>query len=361
MEVTSLPEHDGSLRKECAQALRQYEARLTQYTDLLPGTKDRYLRHVRQYLQWLAAEHADVRSLSTADGRDEAIGRYHRWLKETPGRRGPRQISTINNVLAALNHFYGDMRVGGAKVARETVRSLRTPVTLNDRQLREYLAASEGWRTERRSVTDPLVRGRQIRDRLIAELPYYAGLRPAEVVALNCHDVLLKSDAHRGYTRNRLLVHGGTGGVHAARRVLLHPALIRLLEEWLTIRPRWPGAANSDALLLSMLGSRLSSRTVHNIVTTIGAHAEFGQDFGAQAFTPQVLRYTCAHRLLSSGVSIPQVAEMLGVSLSTLRAIAATSAVNGSEAEIVKALTVKRDRVPRDITVVQSLHDAGRL
>jgi integrase/recombinase XerC len=67
---------------------------------------------------------------------------------------------------------------------------------------------------------------------VLALLPFYAGLRIAEAVALDIDDIELS--ARKGTLR----VHGKG---HKIREVPIHPQLRADLRLWLDERPDWPG------------------------------------------------------------------------------------------------------------------------
>ncbi|MGH9057924.1 MAG: tyrosine-type recombinase/integrase, partial [Acidimicrobiales bacterium] len=104
------------------------------------------------------------------------------------------------------------------------------------------------------------------------------------------------------------------------RTVPINAALRERIQAWLDVRPSWPGAADSPALLLAERGHRLSARSVYDVVTAVGADAGLGPDDDGDPFGPHVCRHTFAKQLLRSGESITTVAELLGhESLDTTR------------------------------------------
>ncbi|MGH9061346.1 MAG: tyrosine-type recombinase/integrase, partial [Acidimicrobiales bacterium] len=185
-----------------ATALSEYVTALAR-SPLGTSTRDKYRRNVRGYLGWIELGEVDGDPLDVAADRDGAVRDYRAHLKTTPGRRGNRRRSpaTINNVLAALDDFHTRRGLGRAVVRRENVVRRRAPRSLDDRQSRRYLRAAEQ-RERAKAATSGLGRARGIRDRLLAELPYQAGLRASEVAALDLTDV--RMSARKG----RLVVNG---------------------------------------------------------------------------------------------------------------------------------------------------------
>lgn len=87
------------------------------------------------------------------------------------------------------------------------------------------------------------------RDRALALLPFYAGLRIGDVVTLDLDDVRLSA------CKGNLRVFGKGG---KTREVPVHSALATLLQAWLDERAGWPGADRERALFLSRRGGRLT-------------------------------------------------------------------------------------------------------
>ncbi len=274
--------HSAELPAPSVAALADYEAAL-RGAPLGPRTRAKYTSKVRAYLGWLATSEVDGDPLTDPAARDWAVRDYRGWLK-TVARAKP---STINGSLAALGDFYTRRRLG-PPVARRERLAAGAPRALDERQTRRYLRAAE--------QLEP-------RDRAVALIPYYAGLRIGEVAALDVDDVRLSA------RRGELVVRAGKGADGGTRRVVpVHPELRAVLTAWLDARERWPGAAG-PALLLNRRGGRLSDRSGRTIITRAGAAA--GLDEG-DGFGPHVLRHTFATQLVRDGHDLVLVADLLG-------------------------------------------------
>ena len=136
------------------------------------------------------------------------------------------------------------------------------------------------------------------RDRALALLPFYAGLRIAETVALDLDDVALS--ARKGTLRVR-------GKGTTVRELPVHPQLRADLTLRLEERPGWPGATGA-ALLLNRRGGRLSVRGASNIIRAIAANAGLDDE----AITAHVGRHTFATTLVRGGTNLVVVADLLG-------------------------------------------------
>ena len=195
--------------------------------------------------------------------RDWAVRDYRHWLlREADPKRSARYA---NNALAALDDFYTRLGLGKAGVARDDLPQTAPRALSRNAQLR-WLRAIEDWPRPR--------------DRLLALLPFYAGLRIGDTVALDVTDIQVS--ARKGH----LIVYGKGGKV---RQVPIHPQLRTPLTGWLGERPAWKNAAAERALFLNHRGRRLSARAASAVFTAIGSAA--GLDDHITAHRPAHLRH----------------------------------------------------------------------
>jgi integrase/recombinase XerC len=242
-------------------------------------TRRTYASKVRHYLVWLAGAEVDGDALATADGRDWAVRDYRSYLQVVLKRRP----ATVNNALAAVDDFYLRRGLGPASVKRVEVPA-GAPRALGARAQVRFLRAVQGCGSAR--------------DRALALVPFYAGARIAETVALDLDDVRLS--ARRGVLR--LLGKG-----ERVREVPIHPQLRMALSAWVAKRRDWPGADESSALFLNRRGSRLSARGAHEVITGIAARAALDD-----RVTAHVLRHSFATTLVRGGTDLVVAAELLG-------------------------------------------------
>jgi integrase len=184
---------------------------------LAAQTRKTYASKVRQYLAWLASSNVDGDPLASTDGRGWAVRDYRTHLQAV-AKRSP---ATVNNALAAVDDFYIRRGLGPARAARAEIPDA-APRALDGRAQIRYLRAVQARPSPR--------------DQALALVPFYAGARIAEVVALDVDDVA--RSARKGVLR----IYGKGGRV---REVPVHPQLHRALADWLTERADWPGAAAS--------------------------------------------------------------------------------------------------------------------
>jgi site-specific recombinase XerD len=270
-EAVDLPSSEAAVLAGYTNALRS--------APLSDRTRRTYASKVRQYLAWLADADLDEDPLASAAGRDWAVRDYRSHL-QTVLKRSP---ATVNNALAAVDDFYIRHGLGPASAARVEI-SPDAPRALDHRAQLRYLRAVQARPSPR--------------DQALALVPFYAGARISEIVALDVDDVA--RSARKGVLRI-------LGKGERVRQVPIHPELRAALNGWLAERADWPGATDTPALFLNQRGHRLSVRGAHDIITNIAAAAGLDDDT-----TVHILRHTFATTLVRGGTDLVIVAELLG-------------------------------------------------
>jgi site-specific recombinase XerD len=263
----------------------RYDAVLSAYVNALSfapladQTRRTYASKARQYLAWLAAADLDGDPLESPDGRDWAVRDYRTHLQAVLKRKP----ATVNNALSAVDDLYIRRGLGPASAARVEIPPV-APRALDKRAQVRYLRAVQ-------ACSSP-------RDQALALVPFYAGARIAETVAIDLDDVLLS--ARKGVLR----IYGKGERV---REVPIHSELRKALTDWLHERRDWLGASDSAAVFLNQHGGRLSARGAHDVITGIAARA--GLD---DHVTAHVLRHSFATTLVRGGTDLVITAELLG-------------------------------------------------
>lgn len=269
----------------------QVEQLLADYDRALAGSllaahsRRAYRSRVAGYLAWLATTDYPGDPLADPHTRNHAARDYRTWLT-TRQRRRP---ATANAALTALDHFYSHLGLGPAAAKRADLPAA-APRALSEDEQRDFLRAVE-------KAASP-------RDRAIAMVFFYTGVRVAELAALDLADIELTA------RKGRLVVRAGKGGSY--REIPLHKAARAALRAWLKARRAWPGAEDTDALFLNRRGRRISTRSLDALVTGFGRAARITREPGDPPVTPHVLRHSFGTRLLRKGTDVVLVAELMG-------------------------------------------------
>jgi site-specific recombinase XerD len=260
------------------QTLTAYDAWLDRQP-LAAKTRVAYRLQVRQYGEYLAQRPmAQDDPLRHPFARDYAVRDYKTYLK-TERKVKP---TSINLALAAIDHFYLFLGSGRPKVQREDLPQ-QSPRALKPEEQKAFLRAVE--------------RTPAVRDRAIAQLLLYTGLRLGECAALNVDDV--RVSARKG----QVIVRSGKGDTY--REVPLNADGREALQAWLKARAKRPPQLSEPALFLNLKGRRLSARGIDLVLRRLGADA--GLELSAH-----VLRHTCLTNLVRRGNDLVLVAEVAG-------------------------------------------------
>jgi len=251
--------------------VKNYRHEIRQFFDFLKeqgidswGGVDRYI--LRRYLAWLQAEGYVKASITRRISELRSFCRY--LVREDVLDANPIRV------------------ISSPKVPK------RLPDYLDLHQVEALLAAPD--------ATAP--QGQ--RDRAILEVLYASGLRVSELVSLNLSNLDLRHGELRVWgkgAKERLALLGKP----ACR------ALTRYIEDGRSKLIKENRA--TSALFLNRLGSRLSTRSVSNILDKYAKLAGL-----ERRVTPHVIRHTFATHLLDGGADLRTVQELLGhASLST--------------------------------------------
>ena len=265
--------------------LRRYEGWLASQP-LADRSRDAYLAQVRSFIEWLTASDHGGEALSDSRGRDLAVRSYKRHLK-TKRKWAP---TSVNQALAAIDNFYRSLGLGRPEVPREGLAQV-APRALEAEEQRAFLRAVE--------------RCPSPRDRAIATVFFYTGLRLSELAALDVGDVSMSA------RRGRLRVRSGKGDAY--REVPLNSVCRAALAEWMIVRARQLSTLavledvedEMNALWLSRTDARMGTRAVDLVVRRLA------KDAGVE-LSAHVLRHTCITNLIRSGADVVLVADIAG-------------------------------------------------
>ena len=251
---------------------------------LSPHTVTAYRRDLHALGAFCARQGLDLQSVDAYAIRRFAAERHRRGASPT----------SIARSLSAVRRFFAFLVAGEivesnpASGVRAPKPSRRLPAALDADQVASLLAGPG---------EDDL----SVRDRAILELIYSSGLRLAEVVGVDVHDIDLQDATVRV-----------TGKGSKTRVVPVGRYAREALEAWLAVRAKL-AAPGEAALFVSRRGQRLAPRSIQARVKQWARRQ--GLPVGLH---PHMLRHSFASHLLESSGNLRAVQELLGhASLST--------------------------------------------
>ena len=245
------------------------------------NTRRAYRVRTGQYLEYLSATPAEYGNpLEDPHARDYAVRDFKAYLK-TVRRARP---SSVNLSLAAVDNFYRFLGMGKPEVRREELPGA-APKALSPEEQKRFLRAVE--------------RSEETRDRAIAKMLFYAGLRIGELTKLDVEDVPISA------RKGKVIVRRGKGDAY--REIALNAEVRECLHWWLAERRQNHPSDEETALFLSRRGKRLSTRAVDFIIRHVGEEAALEEPLSAHA-----LRHTCMTNLVRAGYDLVLVAEIAG-------------------------------------------------
>ena len=284
------------MRPEDEQALARFESYLLQEKRRSPETARAYVSDVGQLLEFLEARQRSLEALDIYALRGFLVV------------RGEDSASSRARKLSALRTFLDFLQRTGKASANPAaqVQSPKLPKTL-PKPIPEGEAASL-----MESPSEKTVLG--LRDRAILELLYGAGLRVAELCALDVGDFDPRAREVRAFgkgSKERVVPVG-------ERALLALEAYLQRRRELLA--KKRPNQA-PEALFLNQRGGRLTARTIARHLEKYARTAALPRQV-----SPHALRHSFATHLLNAGADLRAIQELLGhASISTTQRYTAVS------------------------------------
>lgn len=201
---------------------------------------------------------------------------------------GRAESSTRARKCAAIRSFYQYLCIHAHQLDGDPTQGLNNPKIR--KALPKYLTLTESLQLLE-AVSGP----NEVRDYCILTLFLNCGLRVSELVGLNVQDI--RDDTMRVL-----------GKGNKERQLYLNEACQDALSAYLAIRPEPKDEPrHKDALFLSRNHTRLTTRSVENIVQR--AVTQAGLD---PRYSPHKLRHTAATLMMNSGVDVRTIQDVLG-------------------------------------------------
>lgn len=238
-----------------------------------------YKRDLEQFLDWLADNSTEDPGQITQHMVRAWVASRHR--QNISGKSLQRQLSSLRTFFRYL------LREG--LVTHNPADGVRAPKA--KRPLPKALDTDQLSRILDQSPDDPL----ELRDLAMMELFYSCGLRLAELISLNIHDLPVEHD--------QLEV---TGKGSKTRRIPLGRMAREAISAWLKVRGQFAGDSE-PALFVSNRGGRIHPRSVQQRIARLAK-----QRNALQHLHPHMLRHSFASHLLESSGDLRAVQELLG-------------------------------------------------
>ncbi len=263
--------------------LREWQRRFLHHLQherrLSPHTIKNYSRDLDLISSWLLDSGLNNwQDLSPHHVRSFVAKRHRSGIS---GKTIQRELSSLRSLFRYLQRE-GEAENNPAQGIKAPKIKRRLPATLDSDQLSSLLDISDD---------SPL----SLRDLAMLELFYSSGLRLAELVSLNLHDMDLKS---------AILEVTGKGA--KTRQVPIGRKAVEALQKWIKVRG---GLAKPDeaALFVSSRGKRIHPRTIQQRLK------QWALKHGAsRSIHPHLLRHSFASHLLESSGDLRAVQELLG-------------------------------------------------
>ena len=201
-------------------------------------------------------------------------------------------LATKSRKIASAKSFFNFLKSEGIihNNLMDEVRQPRSGQVLPKALSIEEVDLLLNFKSEKQSTED-------LRDGVMVELMYAAGLRVSELVGLNVRDV----DLDVGSVRT-------IGKGYKERIIPIYETAVESISEYVTIiRPIHSQSQKQEALFLNRRGSRLTRQAVWLRLRKLAITVAI-----SDKITPHMIRHSFATHLLHGGASLRHVQELLG-------------------------------------------------
>ena len=279
------------------------------------------MRTSQQFTEWLLAQN---RTPATVRNYRSDLRMFSQWFEQTKGypfvtpeqlrtavvqeykqymvMEVNRKASTINRQLAALGTYSRWAQAMGLldHNPAEAVRTVAIP-----KQTTRWLSSQEQTALQKevsgliQLARTPKAQFLSTRNQAIVLVVLNSGLRIGEVCELNTNNL------HIATKNGHIQIQLGEG--IDERTILLNAQATETLDAWLNIRLEWldmPGSPENH-VFVGQQGFPIQTRNIQKMITKLGNRI-------GMKLTWRVLRHTFAKNLIKAGVSLEEVAAILG-------------------------------------------------
>ena len=262
-----------------------------------PSTVYNLPNHLREFFHYIESKgHKSIGTITT-----QLIKEYYDYLSERGNQRRGGSLSKafLNKHQQALKLFLRYLKEHNANISfgvhlkGERVNYYQDKEILTQKEIKFLFDACQYTHMSSHF---------QMRDRAILVLLYSCGLRRNEAVHVNTEDIL--------FEKQRIYVRKGKN--YKERFVPINTHNLGLLEEYLyDSRPEFIKGYQTDALLLSQMGTRINDMTIANRLKAI-IEASDNEAIQSKGITLHTLRHSIATHLMQNKVPMNSIAQFLG-------------------------------------------------
>ncbi|HHT72453.1 MAG TPA: tyrosine recombinase XerC [Firmicutes bacterium] len=267
--------------------IQEYIQHLELNRNLAPATLEAYTRDLEQFWAFAAEQCQILEKPAKVTSLDKHLLRdYLTYLTVNRYSR-----TSIARILAAIRGF-SKYLARTAVIPTDFARGIKTP--RQGKRLPAVMTVDEVDTLLEAEVSENPVLA--LRNRAMFEVLYATGIRVAELVNLDIHDVDFTNSFIRVFGKGR-----------KERIVPCHEAALAHVERYLRHRPELVKSREETALFLNSQGTRLTTRGVQYILDRLVEKAGIPKDI-----SPHTFRHSFATHLLDGGADLRSVQEMLG-------------------------------------------------
>lgn len=262
-----------------------------------PTTIRNYQSDLRMFSQWF--EQTKGHPFVTPEQlKTEVVQEYKQYMITDANRKA----STINRQLAALGTYsrwaqaMGLLDHNPAEAVRTVAIPKQTTCWLRSHEQTALLEEVSGLIQLART---PNAQFLSTRNQAIVLVVLNSGLRIGEVCELNMSN--LHVAANNGHIQVQM------GKDNNERTILLNAQATQKLDAWLSIRREWLDKSGypENHVFIGQQGYPIQTRNIQKMITKLGNRI-------SMKLTWRVLRHTFAKNLIKAGVSLEEVATILG-------------------------------------------------